>query len=177
MHIAYSKKMILWGLLLFYLLGLRQLEAIPVITLEHAWTSDQINWGLMQRKSLPENHGMLFHYERPNKPTFWSFNCYIDLSVAFIDNNKVIKEIQSLYAYPEKMDLNRPVHRLVDLKLYPPNDPIVQFFIEKSIKSQNLIRYVLEMNIGWFERNHVKVGDKITLDLLSKTATFSTTEF
>ena len=149
-----------------------------VITLEHAWTTEQINWGLMQRKSLPENHGMLFHYNKPCTPTFWSFNCWIDLSVAFIDSNKIIREIKPLYAHPEKMDPDRPVTRQQDMLQYSQDEPIIQYFIENAACCKTPIQYVLEMNAGWFEKNNVQVGDIMVWDMSTHTAVFKhKTEF
>lgn len=144
----------------------------PVITLEHSWTPEQIAWGLMQRKSMADNHGMLFHYSKPLAPTFWSFNCYLDLSVAFIDSNKVIQDIQTLRAYPEKMDPSRPVNTLKDMSLYRSDDPIIKFFLDNGASTKKQILYVLEMNFGWFEKNDIHVGDKIVWDLSSHTAVF-----
>lgn len=142
----------------------------PPITLEHAWTPDQINWGLMQRKGMPENHGMLFHYKTSEPRTFWSFNCYFDLSVAFINKDKVIVDIQDLYAYPEKMDPSRPVNHIQDIVHYKPNDPAILFFAKNAIQSKQHARYVLEMNLGWFKKNHVNPGDKIDWDVTTHTA-------
>lgn len=150
------------------------LFSVQAITLEHAWTTEQINWGLMQRTALAENHGMLFHYGRPTRPTFWAFNCYLDLSIAFIDNSKVITEIKNLDAYPEKMDPSRPVNDLQDMAKYRPEDPIVQFFLQHAVTSSAPIQYVLEMQAGWFEKNDVHVGDRITWDIAAHSAIFHT---
>lgn len=143
-----------------------------IITLEHAWTPEQINWGLMQRTNLPENHGMLFHYNKPCTPTFWSFNCCIDLSVAFIDSNKVVREIKPLYAHPEKMDASRPVTRRQDLLQYSPDEPIMQYFLQNAVGCKTPIQYVLEMNLGWFDKNDIHIGDVIVWDLATHTAVF-----
>ncbi|MBX9923207.1 MAG: DUF192 domain-containing protein [Rhabdochlamydiaceae bacterium] len=131
----------------------------PTFFIEHARTEEQIQWGLMQRRFLPENSGMLFHYSQPQKLNFWSFNCYIDLSVAFIDEKGVVREIKTLKAFPEKMDPSRPVLSNRDFALYSYKDPIVIFFQKNSISASVPVKYVLEMNLGWFERNKVQVGD------------------
>jgi hypothetical protein len=115
----------------------------------------------MGRSFLPENQGMLFHYTPPLCPKLWTFNCYIDLSVAFLDENQVIFSICNLYAYPERMDPQRPVRNVQDMALYPYSDPIVQFFLEKSVGANAPTSYVLEMNHGWFKRNGIKIGDHL----------------
>jgi len=140
---------------------------------EHARTGKQIAWGLMQRRSLPKNQGMLFHYPYCQKVNFWSFNCHIDLSIAFVDENKIVREIKSLKAFPQKMDSSRPVFSPQDFNLYPMSDPIVIFFQEKSVKSSMPIKYVLEMNLGWFEQNQVHVGDTLHWDESNNSAFFT----
>ena len=69
--------------------------------------------GLMFRKHLPENSGMLFVMDRSDAVCMWMKNTLIPLSVAFIDKDGFIINI-------------------------------------------------LEMNESWFEKNHVKPGDKIS---------------
>lgn len=134
---------------------------VPVFFLEHAREKKQIEWGLMQRRFLEPNHGMLFHYSRPEKINFWSFNCFIDLSVAFIDENKLVTEIMPLFSFPNRMKTTNPILSHKDLESFPKLDPIILFFQEKSITSSLPAKYVLEMNYGWFEKNQIKVGDRL----------------
>lgn len=145
----------------------------PTFLVEHARTEEQIQWGLMQRRELPENQGMLFHYGQSQVVDFWSFNCYIDLSVAFIDGEGVVRDIKTLRAYPEKMDPTRPVLSYRDFSFYSEQDPIVVFFQKRSVTSPVAVKYVLEMNAGWFERNHVQVGDVLHWDDKNNSAFFT----
>ena len=128
------------------------------INLEYAVTAEQRVWGLMQRKDLPQDHGMLFIYPRPQKLKFWMFNCLIDLSIAFLDNNSVITEIRYLKAYPEMMDLERPVINLEDLDKYSYNDPILeQNAWKNNDKGQRTTKKgtcVFERNEGSYQGNH-----------------------
>ena len=94
---------------------------------------EQRQWGLMQRYYLPENQGILFQYPQPIKPKFWSFNCYLHLSIAFMDEKWRIREIKSLYAFPQIMDPKRPVRSIQDFALYSEREPIIAFFRENSI--------------------------------------------
>lgn len=152
--------------LTFNSLGAEQIA----IVLEHAKTEEQMMWGLMQRESLPENQGMLFHYPCAKKSSIWMFNCLIDLSVAFLDSEGKILEIYELKAYPEKMDPKRPVYSIDHLtKLYPADDPILSFFRKNKVVSTLPAHYCLEMNAHWFKEHSVKPGDFVTWDEKSGT--------
>ncbi len=140
--------------------------------IKHARTEDQKRWGLMRCSALPDNEGMLFHYSSPKHVRIWSFNCLIDLSVAFLDEQKRICEIQNLRAFPERMDPKRPVLSTRDFALYPAQDPIVIFFQKGSISSSVPVCYALEMNRGWFEKNRVEVGDVLEWNSKDNTAFF-----
>ncbi len=131
-------------------------------TFELSTTPNQRSWGLMGRKELPLNHGMIFVYPSSNILSLWSFNCYIPLSVAFMDEEKIIRDLQDLDAYPEKMDPERPVYTLEDMAQYPAYDPILRFFQSKSIRSSIPTKYAMEMNLNWFDTNEIKKGDVVT---------------
>lgn len=133
-------------------------------TLEFARTHEQHAWGLMQRHTLPENHGMLFIYPRKQILSLWMFNCFTDLSAAFLDEQGIIQEIHELKSYPEKMDPRRPVHCLEDLSCYPKGDPILQFFLAHKVSSIDKVKYALEMRSGWFAAQGVRPGDAVLWD-------------
>ena len=166
-------KKLLIALIFFALCCSSAIESrIIPITLEHAVTPEQHSWGLMGRESLPPSHGMLFHYATSKRMSVWSFNCHIDLSLAFLDSRGVILEIQDLKAYPEAMDPARPVLSPRDLSKYPLNDPITRFFIRNSVTSKKPATYLLEMNAGWFSENNVNVGDVLISQKESYIQTF-----
>lgn len=142
-------------------------EASVPITLEYAITPEQQTWGLMQRTEMAENHGMLFIYPTAESRSFWMFNTLIDLSIAFLDDNKVIKEICELKAYPEIMDPYRPVKSLKDFRKYPLNDPILLFYEKNSVCSSFATKYILEMGKDWFAKNNIKKGDRVQWDIRS----------
>lgn len=131
------------------------------VTLEHAVTADQLAWGLMQRRALPENHGMTFTYPLPDFQRFWMFNCNINLSVAFLDERKVIKQITPMMAHPERMDPRRPVRNAAEMTKYSFNEPIVQFYFARSVQSTFRSRYALEMNLNWFQNHGVGLDDVV----------------
>lgn len=102
------------------------------LTVEVADTDIQRAAGLMFRKELKQDEGMLFVFDKPEKPSFWMKNTSIPLSLAYIDENFVIKEI-------------------IDLKPYD--------LTGKAAKDEVL--YSLEVNSGWFKKNSIKEGDII----------------
>ena len=90
--------------------------------------------GLMFRKSLPEDHGMFFVWEYRKRQCMWMRNTYIPLNVAYIDSKGKILEIY------EMLPLS-----------------------EDSICSKKRVKYALEVNLDWFKRNNVQVGDQIDI--------------
>ena len=132
---------------------------ITPITLEHAVTRKQIAWGLMRRCSLPENQGMTFTLSPPEKASFWSFNCFMDLSLAYLDENKVIRELHELKSFPEKMKELHPVTSLVQVSYLPK--AFLDFFISSAAVAAFPVSYALEMNPNWFKKNNVRVGDLV----------------
>lgn len=161
--------MIKWiATLLFFTAAI---EATPVaITLEIADNYETRVWGLMRRKSLPENHGMLFVYEKPKHLSVWMFNCFMDLSVAFIDKSGKITELQELKSNPKRMDSNRPVYSIFDLYKYPSYDPAILYFKERQATSKEKVLYALEMERGWFKKNSIQAGDHLIWKKGSKKA-------
>lgn len=90
--------------------------------------------GLMERDSLPENHGMLFVYPDERQLSFWMRNTPIDLDIAFMDRTGTILNIATMKA----------------------ND-------DSSHVSEGPAMYALEMEAGWFEANGVEVGTRVKL--------------
>ena len=97
-----------------------------------AATPEQRQTGLMYRKTMPQHEGMLFVFEQPGVQCFWMKNTILPLTAAFIaDDGTVVN--------------------LADMK---PLD-------ESSHCSAKPVRYVLEMNQGWFEQHHLKAGVRL----------------
>ena len=97
-----------------------------------AATPDQRQIGLMFRKDMPLHEGMLFIFEQPGKQCFWMKNTLIPLSAAFIADDGTIVNIE-------------------DMK------PLV---LDAHCSTQP-VRYVLEMNKGWFAKKGIKAGSKL----------------
>lgn len=106
------------------------------ITVELAKTESQHQQGLMFRKMMPENEGMLFIFNEEQPRHFWMKNTLIDLSIGYFDSNKVLIDMQEMRSASV-------------LETRPP-----------SYTSAKPAMYALEMNKGWFTRNKIKVGQK-----------------
>ena len=112
-----------------------------VLQVEIADTDETRERGLMDRKSLPENAGMLFICEKPRRVNFWMKNTLIPLSVGFFDEDKVLFQIA---------DMHPPPPGATTFPLTPSEKPIL---------------YALEVNLGWFEKHKIKTGMKFSLEL------------
>jgi uncharacterized membrane protein (UPF0127 family) len=107
-----------------------------IINAEIAETEGAKRTGLMFRRVLPENYGMLFVFNDERNRRFWMKNTYIPLSIAYISGKGVINEIY----------LMKPLDTSVT---YPSKIPA---------------KYALEVKQGWFTRNGVKPGSKVILN-------------
>ena len=97
-----------------------------------AKTPEERATGLMYRRALPEYEGMLFVFSRPGVQCFWMKNTLVPLTAAFVADDGTIVN-------------------LADLQ---PLD-------ETSHCSDAPVRYVLEVNQGWFATRHLKAGQKL----------------
>jgi uncharacterized membrane protein (UPF0127 family) len=102
-------------------------------TVELAVTPEQLAQGLMFRRSMPADAGMLFEYERPQPASFWMKNTLIPLDMLFIAADGRIVNIHE---------------RAVPLSLDP-------------IDSQGPVRAILELNGGTASRLGIKPGDVV----------------
>ncbi|MFZ6748568.1 DUF192 domain-containing protein [Undibacterium sp. Ren11W] len=110
-----------------------QLSAgIYVIHAEVAATDAERQQGLMMRTKLASNEGMVFDFGAPAGVCMWMKNTLIPLSVAFIDTEGKIVNIEDMQ--PETTD---------------------------SHCAKKVVRYALEMNQGWFKQKNIKSGSKI----------------
>ncbi|MBX3623875.1 MAG: DUF192 domain-containing protein [Rhizobacter sp.] len=103
------------------------------IVAQVAQNPEQRATGLMFRTSMPTNEGMLFVFEQPAKQCFWMKNTLLPLSIAFIADNGTVLNIEEMK--PQTLD---------------------------SHCSIEPVRYVLEMNAGWFGKRGIKPGTRLT---------------
>ena len=103
-----------------------------VIDAQVAATNDQRMTGLMHRKEMPQHEGMLFVFDVPSQQCFWMKNTLLPLAVAFVDDDGTIVNIDEMK--PQTLD---------------------------SHCSAKPVRYVLEMNTGWFSKKGIKPGTRL----------------
>jgi len=97
-----------------------------------ASTDLQREIGLMFRPQMPQHEGMLFVFEQPSPQCFWMKNTILPLSAAFIESDGTIVNIE-------------------DMKPQTTN----------AHCSRKPVRFVLEMNQGWFGKKGLKAGSKL----------------
>ena len=88
--------------------------------------------GLMNRKTMATQRGMLFVFDRNAQHCMWMKNTFLPLSVAFIDETGKILNIEDMQPHSE----------------------------DNHCAAQPA-RYALEMNVGWFAQRGIKRGDRI----------------
>ncbi|MBN1899172.1 MAG: DUF192 domain-containing protein [Spirochaetes bacterium] len=106
-----------------------------VLEVEIADTEEKRALGLMNKSHLPENEGVLFVFDPPQKVSFWMKDTSIPLSIAFIDKDLKITEIRNMFPYDV---VNRTI-------------------------SGSPVQFALEVNQGWFEKNGIRAGDCISI--------------
>jgi uncharacterized membrane protein (UPF0127 family) len=107
--------------------------------LEIADTEEKRTKGLSERKSMPENRGMMFTFEKPDYYGFWMKGMEFPIDIIFLDGNKVT----TFYT-----DVPPPTDGSEDLMLYQPDAPSNR---------------VIELNAGEAEKANIKPGQ--TLDI------------
>ncbi len=105
------------------------------LTVEVALTKQERTYGLMFRKGLDENTGMLFVYKTDQYLNFWMKNVSFPLSIAYIDSKGTIRDIQHM----------------------KPNDA------SRTYPSSVPVRYALEVNAGYFKKHKIAIGDTVIL--------------
>ncbi len=94
--------------------------------------------GLMGRSYLDMDKGMLFVFPEEDIQSFWMKNTRIPLSIAFIKTDGKIIQISKMV--PDKWD-----GKLA------------------NTASKEKVKYALEVNQGWFEKNGIREGDTLHL--------------
>ena len=105
---------------------------IHQIQTQVARTPEQHATGLMFRTEMPQQEGMLFEFTAPSQQCFWMKNTLIPLTAAFVDDDGTI----------------------VNLKDMQPQTTV-------SHCSAKPVRFVLEVNQGWFAKRGLKAGAKL----------------
>ena len=110
------------------------------IVVEIADTVEKREQGLMFRKHLDPNSGMLFIFNNAEVRNFWMKNTFIPLDIGYFDEKKMLIDIQSMRPVVSEMHKDIPVYA-----------------------SRGKAQYALELNPEWFARNHVKKGARLKI--------------
>jgi uncharacterized membrane protein (UPF0127 family) len=105
---------------------------IHQIDTQVALTPEQHAIGLMYRKDMPQHEGMLFVFQNPTKQCFWMKNTLLPLTAAFVADDGTIVNLEDMK--PQTTE---------------------------SHCSAKPVRFVLEMNQGWFAKKGFKAGAKL----------------
>ena len=97
-----------------------------------AQSNDERMTGLMHRKEMPLHEGMLFMFDQPTKQCFWMMNTLLPLTAAFVADDGTIVNLEDMK--PQTTDPHC---------------------------SAKPVRYVLEMNQGWFAKKGIKPGARL----------------
>jgi uncharacterized protein len=102
-------------------------------------TPEARTFGLMERRSLPAEHGMLFIFDRQEIQSFWMKNTYLPLDMIFIDESmKVVGVVENA-------------------------EPLTTTSRRVAAPS----RFVLEVNGGYARRQGVRAGTRVVFEGLS----------
>lgn len=104
-----------------------------VIDAQVALTPEQRQTGLMLRKDMPQHEGMIFVFGQAAQQCFWMKNTLLHLTAAFVADDGTIVNMADMK--PQTTDAHC---------------------------SAQPVRYVLEMNKGWFARKGIKAGSKLS---------------
>ena len=103
------------------------------LTVEVADSPSLREKGLMFRDKLDEDSGMVFKFDRPQNLKFWGLNTFIPLSIAFVENNRIVK-----------------------IKQISP-------FSLKCVESEENCSIAIEANHDFFDKNNIGVGSSIDI--------------
>lgn len=104
-----------------------------LLWVEVAEDEDTRTKGLMYRRQMPQDEGMLFVFEYPQPLSFWMKNTYLPLDIAFVAQDGSILNILSMKPLDE----------------------------EPRYLSRGPALYAIEANAGWFKSQGIKAGDKV----------------
>lgn len=130
------------SVILLFLLSVSVSAEMPTVHLkisghtlsaEVAYTHKNRTRGLMYRKSVDKNRGMLFVFPETSHHSMWMVNTNIPLSIAFLDESGTILNIVDM------LPRTKTKH-----------------------SAASAAKYALEMNLGWFKAREIETGQQVT---------------
>lgn len=109
-----------------------------IVDVQLAVTEPEMARGLMHRRDLGPDQGMLFVYDAPQRMSFWMRNTPTPLHIGFFTSDGVLREFYPLHPFDERTVSSR----------------------------RDDLQYALEVRRGWFERTGVRLGDRLDLTAL-----------
>jgi uncharacterized protein len=109
-----------------------------IVRMQIAATSGEMERGLMGRRELTTDEGMIFIFPKTQRASFWMRNTLVPLDIGYFTDDGVLREF-----YP----------------MYPLDETAVQ-------SKNEHIKYCLEMAQNWFAQNGVKPGAQLDLPAL-----------
>jgi uncharacterized membrane protein (UPF0127 family) len=97
--------------------------------------------GLMERDSMPGDHGMIFVFDDESQRSFWMHNTRIPLDILFLDSNGSVVSIHTMKPYDEN-----------------------------TTPSEKPAKYAIELNAGEAAANGVKVADQLAIPTTAPTS-------
>ena len=108
------------------------------VQMELAVFPSEMERGLMGRRDLAPDQGMVFVYTAPTQMSFWMRNTPLPLDIGFFSPEGELKEVYAMLPYDESPIRSRDTR----------------------------LQFALEMNQSWFSRNGIRPGAKLDLAAL-----------
>lgn len=110
-----------------------------VVRMQLAVRPAEMQRGLMERRDLGRDDGMIFIYEKPQQLSFWMRNSPTPLDIGFFGPGGALEEVYPLHPFDETAVASRG----------------------------DRLQFALELNQGWFRENGVKPGAQLDLKALA----------
>ena len=111
-----------------------------VVRMQFAVRPAEMQRGLMGRRDLGPDDGMIFVYDKPQQMSFWMRNTPTPLDIGFFRSDGTLAEIYPLHPFDE----NTVISRSADL------------------------RFAVEVNQGWYKANGVMPGARLDLKAVAE---------
>jgi uncharacterized protein len=108
------------------------------VRMQVAITEHEKNLGLMNRRDLGADQGMIFIFNDAARRGFWMKNTPTPLDIGYFSSDGVLREIYQMYPFDET----------------------------SAVSKSHEIQFALEMNQGWYKQHDIKPGAKLDLKAL-----------